>query len=150
MYPSLCHHSPNCTELRFPTESLLELYGHDPHFRSNTIYPVDYSICSKLQCIIIRSLLLCIQCSDSRCFFFQGDHTLCRKKMVRKPPHCRAGCIVEPCNTSRQPKLQFWPKWVKVVMLLCGSNHTPHIARGWKTLQMHGFPIQTWEIFKRL
>ena len=44
-------------------------------------------------------------------FFFQGDHTLSRKKMVRKPPHSRAGCIVEPYNASRHQNSHIYNVW---------------------------------------
>ena len=87
-------------------------------------------------------------------FFFQGDHTLSRKKVVwrsphswagrilsvltrrpeivQKPPHNRAGCIVEPFNASRQLKFQFCQKLVKVVTFMCARGPAPHVARGRK------------------
>ena len=44
--------------------------------------------------------------------FFQGAHTLSRKKknFVREPPHSPAGCIVEPYNASWQPVLSNFDK----------------------------------------
>ena len=45
----------------------------------------------------------------------------------------------EPYNASRQPKLQFCQKLVKVVTFMCARSPAPHVARGRKTLQMHGF-----------
>ena len=70
---------------------------------------------------------------------------LSKKKIVRKPLHSWAGCIVEPHNASRQAIVQFWPNLVKDVMFMRARSP---VARGQKTLQMHGFPIQTWGIFK--
>ena len=67
-------------------------------------------------------------------FFFQGDHTLSRKKkIVRKTHIVQLHCIAEPHNGSRLPILHFWINLVKVVTFMC--------ARGRKTLQMHGFPM---------
>ena len=63
--------------------------------------------------------------------------------MVRKPPH---SCIVEPYNASGQPVRQFWQKWVMVVNFVSARGRAPHVARGRKTLQMHGFPMQTYGI----
>ena len=67
--------------------------------------------------------------------FFQGDHTL-SKKNVWKPRHSRAGCITEPYNASRQPVLQFWPNWVKVVTFLCAWAE--NIANAWLPIQTYG------------
>ena len=74
--------------------------------------------------------------------FLGSPHTK-QKKIVQKPPHSSAGSIVEPYNAT---KLQFWPKWVKVVMFMHMRSHASHVARGRKTLQMHGFPLQTYGI----
>ena len=65
-------------------------------------------------------------------FFFKETRTLNRKKIVQKPPYNRAGCIVEPINASRQPKLQFCQTLVKVVKFMCARGPAPHVARGRK------------------
>ena len=57
-------------------------------------------------------------------------YTLSRKKkIVRKPPYNRAGCIVELYNASRQPKFQ---KLVKVDTFMCARSPAPHVACGRK------------------
>ena len=73
-------------------------------------------------------------------FLFQGDHTLSRKKIVQKPPHNQAGCIVEPHNATRQPKLQFCQRLVKVVTLMCAW--VENIANTWLPY------TNIWEYFK--
>ena len=35
--------------------------------------------------------------------------------------------------------------WVKVIMLMCSRGSISHVVCGQKTLQMHGFHIQTYE-----
>ena len=37
------------------------------------------------------------------------------------------GCLVEPCNASRQPILQYWPYWIKVVIFMCARVSSPLI-----------------------
>ena len=78
------------------------------------------------------------------CFFFiqRSRHTK-HKITVRKTYIVHLHWISEPYNASRQPKHQFWLKWVKIVTFMYARSHAPHVARGRKTLQMHGFPIQT-------
>ena len=69
---------------------------------------------------------------DPNLFFFKATRTLSRKKIAQKPPHNRAGCIVEPYNASRQPKFQFCQKLVKVVTFMFARGPAPHVARGRK------------------
>ena len=73
----------------------------------------------RLESLIIGFIIISSYQELNFFFFFQGDHTLSRKKIVRKSPHSWAGCIVEPYNASRQPIHRFWPKWVMVVTLMC-------------------------------
>ena len=55
--------------------------------------------------------------------------------MVRKPPHSRAGCIVEPYNASRRPNSHIYN-----VCLVKGRQCTPRARNFYgQTLQVNGF-----------
>jgi hypothetical protein len=45
------------------------------------------------------------------------------------------------------PILQILTNRVKDIMFMCARSPAHHVVHGRKTLQMHGFPIQTWENF---
>ena len=49
---------------------------------------------------------------------------------------------------KQAPIVQFCANWVVVVTFIRMRVHAHHIERRHKTLQMHGFPIQTWKTLK--
>ena len=77
-------------------------------------------------------------------FFFKEPRTLSRKKIVQKPPYNRAGCIVEPYNASRKPKLQFCQKVGKGRHVYVRAWPRPSRSAWVETLQTYGFPVQTY------
>ena len=89
-------------------------------------------------------------CMISACTFFfifiyfKATWTLSRKKIVQKPPHNRAGCIVEPYNASRQAKFQLCQKVGKGRHDYVRAWPRPSRSAWAKTLQTHGFPVQTY------
>ena len=73
-------------------------------------------------------------------FYSRGPHTK-QKKMVRKPPHNRAGCIVEPYNASRHPNSNVYN-----VCLVKGRQRTPRACNFflWANIASAYLPIQTY------
>ena len=72
-------------------------------------------------------------------YFFQASNTS-RKKIIQKA-HTARTSIVEATQYKQALPEQFWANQVMVVMFICARGHAPYVARGRKTLQMHGFPI---------
>ena len=84
-----------------------------------------------------------------RFFFFQGDQNTKQKKIVQKSPYNRAGCIVEPYNASRQPKFHFCQTVGKGRHVYVRAWPRPPRSAWAETLQMHGFPVQTYGKLQR-
>ena len=81
----------------------------------------------------------------------KATKTLSRKKIVQKPPYNRAGCIVEPYNANRQPKLQFCQKVGKAHHVYMRAKPRPSRSAWAENIANAWLPcINIWGNFKWL